>query len=134
LIRFGSVVLKIIAGRVGNEMIDLDEPLIDGPQGDRCFRAPTMGIAMRIGFVESESVGILEELDDGLVGFAAIVLFENWKAFEGLGELLRTWKVGCGHEASFVIDRAIDGEPHLEAELIILVTVTWSDMNEAGSW
>lgn len=114
-------------------MVDAYEPLVHGAENDGGFASPAVGVAMMIIFLVQEGVAHAEFVKHGSIGFAGSVLGEDGFAEQGLGHLGFDGQIGGVRETPVVIDGGVDGEAVLEAEAVVFETVTWGDVDEAGT-
>jgi hypothetical protein len=114
-------------------VIDADEPLIHRAENDRCLAAPAMRVAVMIIFLVQERVADAEFVDDGDVGVALAMFFENRFADHFLGHLIFARQVVRVGEFAIVIDGRIDRQADGTPEQIVLHAVAGCDVDETGA-
>ena len=72
-------------------------------------------------------------MEDGVVGVAATVLFEDGFAEHLGGHLLVGGKVRGVSEAAVVVDGRVDGQAVRTAEVVVIGTVAGRDVDEASA-
>ena len=127
LVWFGSAPPRYLGGYV----VDLDEPLVHRAEDHGRLAAPAVRVAVVVILLMQQGGADAEFVEDGVVGLALAVLFEDRFADHFGGQLLFARQVIRRRETAVVIDGRVDGQPDLAAELIVLHAVAGRDVNEA---
>ena len=112
-------------------VVDLDEPLIHRAEDHGRLAAPAVRVAVVVILLMQQGGAHAEFVEDGVVGIALAVLFEDRFADHFSGQLLVARQVIGRRETAVVIDGRVDGQADLAAELIVLHAVAGGDVNEA---
>src|SRR5262249_31835399 len=127
-------VVDLVEGSLAKiRVVDLDEPLIHGSEDHGRFTAPAMRITVMIAFLVQQRFAETQLVQNGLVGFADAMLFQDRFA-EHLGRhLLLEWQIVRVGETSVIVDGGIDRQATLHAEVIIFQAVAGGDVDETGT-
>ena len=92
-----------------------------------------MRVAVLVALLECQPVAGLEQLDDGVVGFAFAFALEDLFADELVGHLLFLWQIGGAREAAFVVHRRVNRQAVRAAKVVIVLAVPRRDVHQAGA-
>ena len=114
-------------------MVNLDKPLVHRAEDDGGLAAPAVRVAVVVVLLMREGVAHTQFVEDGVVGVALAVLFEDGLAEQLGGHLLVGGEVGGVGEAAGVVHGRVDGQALAAAEVVVVRAVAGRDVDEAGA-